>query len=76
MILRRFAEERQTLSDRSDGGLPNGAGEELRAQSTLKGRFYALKSFESWLNYQIPFDKAEIPCENLTYQSLLCKEKY
>ena len=45
MILRHLAEERRSLSDRGDSGLPNRAGEELRAQGTLKGRFCASKNF-------------------------------
>ena len=44
MILNHLMEERRSLSDRSDGGLPNGAGEERRAQGGLKGRVYASKS--------------------------------
>ena len=45
MILSRVEQVRQSLSDHIDGGLPNGAGEEMWAQGGSKGRFYKSKSF-------------------------------
>ena len=45
MILGRLARAGKACPNRTDGGLPNRASEEMRMKDASKGRFYARKNF-------------------------------